>query len=94
MNLPMLGRNGSVQKENKHEVQLSHTFSLSPRMFLEILLLMFILLKLTGQIDWSWWWVLSPFLVPLVIGLSLVGFLWLVKYIATREPKPRKTKED
>ena len=24
------------------------------------LLIVFITLKLTGSIDWSWWWVLSP----------------------------------
>jgi len=33
----------------------------------------FIVLKLTGVIDWSWWWVLSPTLIPL--GLVTVGFL-------------------
>lgn len=25
---------------------------------------LFIGLKLTGHIDWSWWWVLAPFWVP------------------------------
>ena len=30
--------------------------------------LAFIVLKLLGQIDWSWWWVLSP----LIIGIILV----------------------
>ena len=27
---------------------------------LSILLIIFVVLKLTGNIDWSWWWVLSP----------------------------------
>lgn len=34
-----------------------------------LLLLLFIALKLTGVITWSWWWVLSPFWIPLVLAL-------------------------
>ena len=26
----------------------------------DVLLVVFIILKLAGVIDWSWWWVLSP----------------------------------
>lgn len=43
-----------------------------------VLLLVFITLKLTGNIDWSWWWVLSPFWISL--GLSLIGFLVLALF--------------
>tara|TARA_R110002020_G_C16002823_1_gene750429 strand:+ start:486 stop:665 length:180 start_codon:yes stop_codon:yes gene_type:complete len=32
-----------------------------------ILLITFIILKLTDNIDWSWWWVTSPLWIPLVI---------------------------
>lgn len=32
----------------------------------------FITLKLTNHIDWSWWWVLSPFWIPLAIFVVLV----------------------
>ena len=35
--------------------------------FLEFLTLIFITLKLTGYIDWSWWWVLSPLWLQLVV---------------------------
>jgi hypothetical protein len=38
-----------------------------------ILGLIFITLKLTGHIAWSWLWVLSPFWIPL--GLALLIFL-------------------
>ena len=38
-----------------------------------ILGLIFITLKLTGHITWSWLWVLSPFWIPL--GLALLIFL-------------------
>jgi len=45
--------------------------------FLPILTLIFITLKLTGYITWSWWWVLSPMLIPLALvilgyGLALI----------------------
>lgn len=33
--------------------------------FLDLLLLLFIALKLIGIIEWSWWWVLSPVWVTL-----------------------------
>jgi len=37
-----------------------------------LLLTLFIGLKLTAQIDWSWWWVLAPlwgyFLLTFVVG--------------------------
>lgn len=48
--------------------------------FFSILGLIFITLKLLGEITWSWWWVLAPFWVPVVfvlvvmlVGLLLVG---------------------
>lgn len=38
----------------------------------DLLALMFIGLKLGGAIDWSWWWVVSPWLI--VTGLlALIG---------------------
>lgn len=40
---------------------------------LTLLLLLFIALKLTGVIAWSWWWVLSPFWIPLVLALAVFG---------------------
>jgi hypothetical protein len=32
-----------------------------------LLALVFITLKLVGTINWSWWWVLSPIWIPLII---------------------------
>lgn len=43
--------------------------------FLSSLTLIFIVLKLTDVIDWSWWWVLSPLWLPIVIfilGAALI----------------------
>ena len=30
-----------------------------------VLFMVFLVLKLTGEIDWSWWWVTSPLWIPL-----------------------------
>ena len=38
--------------------------------FLGLLTILFIGLKLTNHIDWSWWWVLAPVWIPIVIGLA------------------------
>ena len=35
--------------------------------FFGLLALLFIGLKLTGHIAWSWWWVLSPIWIPLAL---------------------------
>lgn len=41
--------------------------------FLGWLTLIFITLKLTGYVAWSWFWVLSPLLIPLgVVGVVFV----------------------
>jgi uncharacterized membrane protein YraQ (UPF0718 family) len=36
--------------------------------FTGALLLIFITLKLTNIIDWSWWWVLGPIWIPLLLA--------------------------
>jgi len=40
-----------------------------------LLTVLFIGLKLTGHITWSWWWVLSPLWIGFLIGIF---FLLLV----------------
>lgn len=32
-----------------------------------LLAIVFITLKLVGYINWSWWWVLSPVWIPLLV---------------------------
>ena len=41
--------------------------------FLGLLAVLFIGLKLTGVIAWSWGWVLSPLWIPWVIVLGILG---------------------
>lgn len=45
--------------------------------FCEVLLIVFIILKLLGVITWSWVWVLAPFWIP----AGLVTVVFLVMYI-------------
>ena len=40
-----------------------------------ILTVVFIVLKLTDHIDWSWWWVLSPLWIPIVLVLIIFGIV-------------------
>lgn len=37
-----------------------------------LLFIVFLVLKLTAVIDWSWWWVTSPLWVPLAFCLVVV----------------------
>ena len=39
-----------------------------------ILFVVFLVLKLTNFIDWSWWWVTAPLWIPFAIVLVLVVF--------------------
>ena len=43
------------------------------RIFWPLLAVLLIALKLTNQIDWSWWLVLSPIWAPVVIALVLAA---------------------
>ena len=49
--------------------------------FTGLLTLLFIGLKLTGYITWSWWWVLSPIWIValIVLVVVVVGAIWLTK---------------
>ena len=46
--------------------------------FCTILFIVFLILKLTNAIDWSWWWVTAPLWIPLgiaIIALAIVGII-------------------
>jgi phosphoglycerol transferase MdoB-like AlkP superfamily enzyme len=47
--------------------------------FTSLLLVAFIVLKLTHVIDWSWWWVLSPVWIPIAIFLAIIAAAYIVK---------------
>lgn len=49
--------------------------------FSGLLTVLFVGLKLTHYIAWSWWWVLSPIWIPAGIVIGILAVL-LVVYIA------------
>lgn len=64
--------------------------------FLGLLTVLFVGLKLTGYIDWSWWWVVSPLWIPLallisiiIIGALLVGLTKIVGATVEKLSKKR-----
>lgn len=42
-----------------------------------LLFLIFLVLKLTGVIDWSWWWVTAPLWIGFVLGTASFLLFWL-----------------
>lgn len=47
-----------------------------------LLTVAFVVLKLCKVIDWSWWWVLSPTLISIGIGLLaliIIGIIYIFK---------------
>jgi ABC-type polysaccharide/polyol phosphate export permease len=46
--------------------------------FFGLLTLIFITLKLTGYIDWSWWLVLMPLFVPVIIIFTILVTMLLL----------------
>jgi hypothetical protein len=42
-----------------------------------ILFLIFMVLKLTNYIDWSWWWVTAPLWIPILI-IGIIGLIAIV----------------
>jgi hypothetical protein len=40
--------------------------------FTSALTILFVALKLTGVIDWSWWWVLSPIWISTLVVVAIL----------------------
>ena len=56
-----------------------------------ILFIVFLVLKLTNFIDWSWWWVTAPLWIPVafimimvVIAIMTVGWTGFWKRVAAK----------
>ncbi|HEB37483.1 MAG TPA: hypothetical protein ENI14_02335 [Thermoplasmatales archaeon] len=54
--------------------RINTTASTESNFFVSGLTILFIALKLTGYISWSWWWVLSPLWISILLAL-VVGTL-------------------
>lgn len=76
----MYGRTGEIKmdfKENKENRKVGLGF-------IDALTLIFITLKLIGIIDWSWWWVLSPIWITLLIAIIIVIIVVIISEILNR----------
>lgn len=61
-----------MKKENKQGLRFG---------VLEVLAIVFVVLKLTGIVTWSWWIVLAPVLIPLAILLICFLGIGLIYYV-------------
>ena len=48
--------------------------------------ILFLILKLTNVINWSWWWVLSPIWIPMTLAVLLLIIL-LIIYFCVEDKK-------
>jgi len=56
--------------------------------FLGLLTIVFITLKLTNFIDWSWFWVLAPLWIPVAIVTVIGGAILAAAYFAKPKYPP------
>lgn len=49
--------------------------------FTGLLTVAFIVLKLTGVINWSWWWVLSPIWISILLMLIMMFIIAIIEMI-------------
>lgn len=54
-----------------------------------LLTLLFVALKLTGHIGWSWWWVLSPVWIIASVVAVPVAAVFLARAFAGKKRKTR-----
>lgn len=67
----MHGGRGALRREPpRRDMELRHRAGLTAA---DALAVLFIGLKLTGCISWSWWWVLAPLWAPLALALALLA---------------------
>lgn len=43
-----------------------------------LLFIIFLVLKLTNNINWSWWWVTSPIWIPIIMVVSMLFLIFLI----------------
>lgn len=54
-----------------------------------LLTVAFVVLKLCHVIDWSWWWVLSPIWIEIVLALIFLIVVIVVEYHALKHSHER-----
>jgi len=82
---------------NKTKVELGCGGGLCTTLFV-----VFLVLKLTRLIDWSWWWVFAPIWIPIAsaIGIAVGSFILFISFLGIavllsallKDHKPMKVK--
>ena len=52
--------------------------------FCDLLFVVFLVLKLTHVIDWSWWWVTAPLWIPLALVIVVCVIVGIIKLCIKR----------
>lgn len=52
--------------------------------------IVFLVLKLTHVIDWSWWWVTAPLWIPASLGILLAGIGFVVWSVSKKSKGRRR----
>ncbi len=60
--------------------------------FASVFLIVFVVLKLVGIINWSWWWVLSPLWIGIILWLIVV--ICCAVWVTRTESKFTKRRKD
>lgn len=60
----------------------------------DIFLVVFVVLKLVGVINWSWWWVLSPFWIAVAIYAIVVAVIVILYKVDQRPARKKKKTKD
>jgi hypothetical protein len=47
-------------------------------------LLIFLILKFAGLVTWSWWIILGPLYVPLIVSIVIILISGVLSYISSR----------
>ena len=50
----------------------------------ELTFLVFLVLKLIGVIDWSWWWITAPLWIPVIFVIVLFAIFTIMYFIAKK----------
>lgn len=55
----------------------------------DVLAIVFVILKLVGVIDWSWWWILSPIWIAFIIAITPLVVSVISELIQDKNKKNR-----
>lgn len=58
--------------------------------FSGILFIVFLILKLTNVIAWSWWWVTAPLWITIALNILIIISIALFQLIINRKKRNKK----